>query len=145
MWPVPAGRRSRWGEDTTPMAYSFNRWLNDLWDNLPEASHLVGTYPVDVEEQNGSITVEAEMPGFKKDEITITVDGDVMRIAAERDIREPEGKRHLRERRFARVDRVLTLPAYVDEKGAKANLEDGVLRVELPKAEGARTHRIEVR
>jgi HSP20 family protein len=145
MWPAQRRRRSNWGEEFVPSVYSLNRWLSELWENLPESPSLVGTYPVDIDEHDDTVTVEAEMPGFKKDEITVTVEGDVMRISAERESKKTEGHRHLRERHFSKVDRVLTLPSSVDEHGAHAQLEDGVLRIELPKAEGSRSHTIDVR
>lgn len=145
MWPVPTRGKNWWDEETVPAMQSLGQWLSELWENMPETPSLVGTYPVDIEEQDGSIVVDAEMPGFKKDEITINVDGDVLRIAAERDIQKPEGRRHLKERRFSRVDRVLTLPATVEESGAKAELKNGVLHIELAKTEGSRGHEIEVR
>jgi HSP20 family protein len=103
-----------------------------------------GDYPVDIEEDDEAITVEAEMPGFGKDEIEVRLDGNVLRIAAERGREERKATRHLHERRFTRIERRFTLSAEVDESRAEASLEDGVLKLRLPKAETSRSNRIEL-
>lgn len=96
-------------------------------------SDLVGSYPVDVSEENGMIKVEAELPGFNKEDIDVSIDDNVLRIEAERKTEETGATKHLSERRYTRVQRSFMLPAPVDESKADAKISDGVLYLEIPK------------
>jgi HSP20 family protein len=105
-------------------------------------------YAVDVREDADHIYVEAEMPGFKKDEIDVTLENQTLTIAAER--REESGKdakkgEHLlRERRYTRFLRSFTLPPTVDEQTVNAKLADGVLTITLNKREETKPRKISV-
>ncbi len=101
-------------------------------------------YPVDIHEDAESITVEAEMPGFKKDEISVTLEQGVLSISAERKSEEAKGEKHLVERCYKRVARSFKLPIPVDESKVDAKLADGVLTLKLAKREEAKPRRIEV-
>jgi HSP20 family protein len=103
---------------------------------------------VDITEDEDTITVEAELPGFRRDEVDVTMTEGILRIAAERRAEPSEregGTQHLRERRFTRVERAFTLPAAVETDGVEATLEDGVLHVTLQKAQAAKPARIQVK
>lgn len=125
------------------LAQIFDRWR---WPDVNGDEGALASYPVDVSEENGKIFVEAELPGFKKDEIEVSVDNGILCISAERKEQEDETKRkkHLHERRFTRVQRRFSLPANVDDTTATAKFENGVLRLELPKAENPKEHVIKV-
>jgi HSP20 family protein len=107
-------------------------------------------YAVDVREDADHIYVEAEMPGFKKDEIDITLENQTLTIAAERREQQESGKdgkkgEHLlRERRYTRFLRSFTLPPTVDEQTVNAKLNDGVLTVTLNKREETKPRKIDV-
>lgn len=101
-------------------------------------------YPVDVWEDGGMVLVEAEMPGFTPDQIEIRVDRDVLRIRGVRTYQERPGTPCLCERRHTRVERTLELPAEVDESRAKARLQNGVLRLEIPRVEPSQRLRIPI-
>lgn len=90
---------------------------------------------IDVSESDGAYTIQAEMPGVKKDEIRVDVDGNMVSISAETH-REKEEKtdRVIRcERSCGAMSRSFTLPHEVDQSGAKAHYSDGVLELTLPK------------
>ena len=116
------------------------------WPELTtETAELTGEYPMDVREEDNKIIVEQEIPGFKNDEIDVRVDGDVLSITATRCTPENKGTSHLHERCFTRIQRSITLPSVVDESKVDAQLKDGVLRLEMPKAEGQQRRRIKVK
>jgi HSP20 family protein len=114
------------------------------WPDLGETTELTAEYPMDVREEDNKVIVEQEVPGFKKEEINVGIDGDVLTISAERHTPESKGTSHLRERRYTRIERSVTLPCTVDESKVDARLEGGVLRLEMPKAERQARKRITV-
>ncbi len=146
MLPAPRRRAlSRWSDpfDYVPLAFSrmLEPWRGTvLPEDLPR-----GEYPVDVNEDDKNVYVDAEMPGFKKDEIEVRLDGNELHIMAERESEPPKGTRHLNERRYARVERLLTLPAAVDPQQVDAKLEDGVLRMKMEKSRETEQSRIEIK
>jgi HSP20 family protein len=116
------------------------------WPELAtETADLTGEYPMDMREEDNKIIVEQEVPGFKSEEIDVSVEGDVLHISAERRTPETKGTSHLRERCYTRVQRSVTLPSAVDESKVDARLEGGVLRLEMPKAKGQQRRRIQIK
>jgi HSP20 family protein len=103
------------------------------------------TPPVDVYQNKDQFTVFAELPGFKKEEIEISLNGDTLTISGERKAEQKNGDQGFRtERFFGRFQRSLTLPAVVDTEKVKATYKDGILEVVLPKAEEAKPKQIQV-
>jgi HSP20 family protein len=101
-----------------------------------EASEPVRRARIDVLEQNGEFKVLAELPGVKKEDITVQVNGDQVSISAEaRAEREAkEGERVLHsERYYGKVARTFTLGAELDESRVTAKFENGVLELNLPR------------
>jgi HSP20 family protein len=100
---------------------------------------------LDVYEDKDQFTMVAELPGFKKDQVEISLHQGALTISGERK-QESQGKEEgLRsERYFGRFQRTVTLPAEVNAEGVRATLQDGILKIELPKAEGAKPKQIEV-
>jgi len=91
---------------------------------------------MDVSEDDGAYVVRAEIPGVKKEDINVTIDGNQVAISAEvkRDREEKKGEKVLRTERFyGKVYRAFTLEQDVDEAGAQAKYNDGVLDLRLPK------------
>jgi len=87
-------------------------------------------------EGDKAYTVHAEMPGVKKEDIHVTIDGNTVSISAEvkKDSEEKEGEKVLRsERYYGKVSRSFGLGQEVDEASASAKFNDGVLELVLPK------------
>ena len=102
---------------------------------------------IDVKEDDKSYTVKADIPGVKKEDIHVDVAGDQVTVRAEAKQEKDEkqgGKIIHSERSYGMVSRSFTLPADVDEKGAKAEYKDGVLNLVLPKKANGSAKRIEV-
>lgn len=91
---------------------------------------------VDVSEKDDAYTVRADLPGVKKEDINVRIDGNIVQIDAEtKDEKETkEGGKVLRsERYYGSVSRAFTLAQDVDEAKATAKCENGVLTLVLPK------------
>ena len=106
-------------------------------------------YGVDVREDADHIYVEAELPGFKKDDVDITLENQTLTIAAERKEETQgdgakKGEHLLHERRYTRFLRSFTLPPTVDEQSVNAKLNDGVLTITLNKREETKPRKISV-
>ena len=94
---------------------------------------------LDVKEDDKAYTVKAEIPGVKKEDIKVSVDGNLVSISAEvkQEKEEKEGKKVVRsERYYGAVSRSFTLAQDVDQGGAQAKYSDGVLELTLPKKAG---------
>lgn len=95
---------------------------------------------IDVTEQNGEYKVFAELPGVKKEDIRIEVEGDQVSVSAEtrqeRDVQNGERVLHS-ERYVGKVARSFRLGAEIDESRAQAKFTDGVLELTLPKKAAA--------
>ncbi len=119
-----------------PLGYSV-RPLHG--DPLPSPDRI----KIDVKTNDKSFTVLAEMPGLDKDEIHVTVDGNLVTIGAEvkqYDADTEEGQVVHSERYYGSIARTISLPAPVSEAGVKAKYEKGILTLILPKetADGAK-------
>jgi HSP20 family protein len=92
---------------------------------------------VDVVEKDAGFTVRADLPGVKKEDINVRIDGNLVQIDAEtkseKELKEDSGKVLRSERYYGAVSRAFTLTQDVDEAKAVAKYENGVLTLELPK------------
>ena len=103
---------------------------------------------MDVKENDGAYMIRADIPGVKKDDIKVSVDGNVVSISAEvkQEKEEKQGERVIRSERYrGAVSRSFSLGQDVDESAAQAKYADGVLELTLPKKTGARQSKIVVR
>ena len=95
---------------------------------------------VDVKESADAYTVNAELPGASKDDIQVTVEGNVVTLRAEvkqQDSQTADEKTLRSERYFGSVARSFQLPVDVDNDKAKARFDNGVLCLTLPKRQGS--------
>jgi HSP20 family protein len=102
---------------------------------------------VDVKEDDKSYTVRADVPGVKKEDIQVDIDGNVVSLRAEakQEKEEKKGEKTIySERSYGMVSRSFSLPDEVDAKGAKAEYKDGVLNLTLPKKANGGGKRITV-
>ncbi len=147
MLPVLSGNRIR-GFWNDPIE-SMHRELDQIFNRAVHADIIgdewVGAYPMDVREDDDYVYVEAELPGFNRDEINLTLEAGMLMLTAERKSEEKKGTSHLTERRFTKVQRSFTLPTSVDENKVEASLSDGVLHIKLTKREEVKPKRIEVK
>jgi len=102
---------------------------------------------IDVTKADDTYTVKADIPGVKKDDIQVSVDGNEVTISGEvkKETEEKKGEEVLRsERYYGKISRSFTLPHDVDEAKVVAKYADGVLKVTLPMKAQSRTKKIAV-
>lgn len=112
-------------------------------DGLPTPAQI----KVDVKETESGYTVEAEVPGVSKEDIQVSVDGNVVSLRAEvrQHDQQTDGKKVLRsERYFGAVARSFQLPAEVDSSAARARYDNGVLVLNLPKKQSSNVQRLQI-
>ncbi len=112
---------------------------------LPAETEL--SMKIDVKEDEKSYTVQADIPGVKKEDIQVDIDGDTVSVRAEvkQEKEEKKGEKVVySERSYGMVSRSFSLPSDVDDKGAKAEYKDGVLKLVLPKKSNGGAHRISI-
>lgn len=127
-------------EEIERMFERMNRQFSELseGDQLPApTSSSPGTVSMDVAEQTDEYVVTADLPGFEKDDIDLSISERTLRVSAEHeestDEEDEEGTYLRRERRRQSVSRAITLPEEVAEEDASAAYNNGVLTVTLPK------------
>ncbi len=101
---------------------------------------------LDLKETEKAYLVHAEIPGVKKEDIEVSIDGNLVTIRAEvKREKEEKGETMLRtERYYGAMTRSFTLATDVDEKAASAKYTDGVLELTLPKKAGGTSRRLQV-
>jgi len=100
--------------------------------------------PVDIEETDDAYIFEVELPGVRREDITIEVDGQELHISGQ--ILEKERKGIVRQstRRTGGFDYRATLPSGLDPERAEAHFDNGVLTVRIPRSEGKQRRRISI-
>ena len=115
----------------------------DYPSNLPTPQQI----KMDVKEQEGAYLVHAEMPGAKKEDINVEIDGNQVSISTEvkQEKEVKEGERVLRsERYYGQVSRSFQLAHDIDETKAQASFNNGVLELTLPKKVAASSKKLTI-
>src|SRR4051812_11253657 len=144
MLPTRVARQSN-GDPIDAFHREFDTALGRFFGGGDGGQVRWAPFGVDVREDADHIYVEAELPGFRKDDIDITLENQTLTISAERkETEEKKGDYLLNERRYQRFLRSFTLPPTVDEKKVDAKLNDGVLNITLNKREESKPRKIQV-
>lgn len=128
----------------------FNRLFEETFGNYPvagkEALDRVWSPPVDIYEDNDTIVVKAELPGVRKEDVSIEIKDNVLSLTGERKHEEEVKKEsyHRMERVYGKFSRSFSLPDSVKIDGIKAQYKDGVLEIILPKAEKSKPRSIPI-
>jgi len=124
-------------DDAFTRPFSLNREGGSTW-----SSPAIDMYQTDDE-----VVVKAALPGFKPDEVQINVTGDILTIKGE--VKHEEEKKdkswHIHEQRWGSFERSLRLPTGVISDKAKADFDNGILTISLPKSEEVRPKTIAVK
>ena len=131
----------------------FNRLTQQLaqlfdsqWPELPSVLGREGfSPPADVEEADDAYLVELDLPGVDKGDIDIEVTGRKLVVQGERKEKERVGLLRRQTRTVGRFRYEVTLPEQVDGDGIDASVQDGVLRLRVPKVRNEQRRRIEVK
>jgi HSP20 family protein len=129
------------------MDHIFNDMLRELWGGASEGvSSRTWAPAVDIQESADALTITAELPGLKPEEVEITVENQVLNLAGERKFeRETKGETlHRVERSYGAFSRSFTLPATVAADKVVATFEHGVLTITLPKADSSKPRKVKI-
>lgn len=124
------------------------RQLFDMPFALPVIAEPMGWSPaVDVSESDGELTVTAELPGMRSEDVHVDLADNVLTIRGEKKEETERQEKEMRvvERSYGSFRRSFTLPATVDEAKVSAEFRDGILRVTLPKTERTAGKKIEIK
>ena len=120
--------------NTRKLARSF--FNDDLFRPFMQMNDWMGMngFRVDIREQDGAYVLDAELPGFKKEDIKIDVENDCLTISAERKLDEEEKQKNFikRERFYGSFSRSFDVSG-VNVDGIEAAYNDGVLKLTMPK------------
>lgn len=144
---LPTTRRGNGGWSPFGDVLTLRREMQDLLENFNGAANsVVWAPPMNVREDAESVVIEVELPGVNPDDVDIRVENGLLTISGQKrtgsDSREQNW--HVVERRHGRFERSLTLSRAVDVDSIRAEFDNGVLHLTLPKPEEAKPRRIQV-
>lgn len=137
----------------------FDAMLNNVfrpggsvsWRGMPGLEDMdreIGRIRIDVSESDQSYLVKAELPGMRRDDVNVAVNGNRVTISGEYREEKGAGEQEDRvlwsERFVGRFERSFQLPQAIDDNAAQAKYIDGVLELTLPKKEAKGTRRLEI-
>jgi HSP20 family protein len=139
---LPTTRRD--GTEFPSLSDLVGRWFA----TEPVLQGWAGTFQptVDIAETDKEYKVTAECPGMTKDDIKVSLEGNVLTLSGEKEHKEEkkEKESYHSERRYGKFVRTFTLPAKVDCKKIAGTYKDGVLEIVLPKVAEAQPQRIQI-
>ena len=123
-----------------------NRLFDVSWPSRDTGLFSGWSPALDVSDDKDTLVVKVEVPGMKKEDINLSLHDGVLTISGERkhESKKQEGSSFRSERYFGKFHRSVTLPTAVDANKVNASYKDGILTVELPKAEEAKPKQIAV-
>lgn len=145
---LPSTRRTTRGTTASALPELRNemdRLLSDFFGGRGNGSTL-GNFapPTDLYETEDGYVLAAELPGFEREDIQVALEDGTLSITGRREESDRDVSFHRRERATGRFERRFRLPRSVKPEDIEARMENGILRVEVPKAEEARSRKIEV-
>ena len=130
----------------TRMVSPFDSLFGNMLDDWGLASSKIP--PVDITETDKAYVLEAELPGYRQEDVKLNIEKHVLRLssAKQETKEEKDGKKFLIcERRSQSFERAFSLPEDVDEDKIEGEFANGVLTVTIPKKEVMQPKRIEVK
>ena len=130
-----------------PFDVAFRDFFRNMLRPLPyDLETVAPEIRLDLKETEKAYMVHAEIPGVKKEDIEVSIDGNLVTVRAEvKREKEEKGESMLRsERYYGAMSRSFTLATDVDDKAATARYTDGVLELTLPKKAGSASRRLQV-
>ena len=127
--------------------------INDLFDQrvgraraLPAVAAGIWLPPVDIVESKDAYLIRAELPGMKKEDFNVEVNDGTLTLSGERtsEARNDGVEYHRSERVNGKFSRSFYLPRTVKQDGIKASYQDGILEIQVPKAEEAKPKQIAI-
>jgi HSP20 family protein len=147
---APWGLANDFASDISQMQREMNRLMDTFFrgDVAPESEFASFLIPaVDISETDDNYVVEAELPGLTKEDVKISVKGNILTIRGEKKQEKNETRKNLQrnERCYGTFMRSFTLPSHVEADNIEAEFKDGILSITLPKIEEVKPKSIEVK
>jgi len=131
-------KRRNMGRHNLADLWDLRRWMDEFFDEPFDewSNNLRNTFKIDVQDLENAYRVEADLPGIAKEEIQLDYRDGILSICVNRsqEKKTEESNYIRRERHMASMSRSVRLPDVVIGE-IKARLEDGILRIDLPKSE----------
>jgi HSP20 family protein len=130
-----------------PFARFVDQFFGEsLFPEEEDVSNRAWMPAVNIRETDGAFFVEAELPGLTKKDIDITLENNLLKLSGERRFEKDakEENYHRVERSYGSFLRTFSLPSQVDPEAVKASFKDGILTIEVPKAEEAKPRKIAI-
>ncbi len=129
---------------------NLDDWFNSFWMRRPLStdSETISPIKIDMTETDKNYTIRAEIPGVKKGDVKVNVDGNFVSISAEtkqKKEKKEKGKVVCSECCQGSSYRSFTLDSNVDEAKSQAKFEDGILELTLPKKNGAGAKQLKIK
>ncbi len=143
---IPWTRRNR--NELSRLDRDLDSFFGSFLTGMGEPFFEYRAWPaIDVAEKEDAITVRAEVPGCKPEDIDVSVYGDTLTIAGQKkDSREEQGNGFYHvESSYGSFRREVLLPTDVDEEKIDAEYKDGVLSITLPKTEKSKAMKVKVK
>lgn len=122
------------------------RMLDELMSDYDEDYSVELTFPIDVKADSDSYTIKALLPGVHSEDLDIQIVNEIVTIAGElKADREDGGNYLLTERPSGKFHRVISLPTPLDSSKVEADLDNGVLTLNIPKTEEAKPRKITIK
>lgn len=141
---------SRWepAREMMTLREAMDRLFDDAFTH--PINGFGGSVPaIDLYQTNDSVVVKAALPGYKPEDVKISITNDVLTLRGEYKHEDEEGQKdatyHVREQRYGSFERSVLLPSAVKTDKASADFENGVLVISLPKAEEAKPRTINIK
>lgn len=121
--------------------------FDDFFRRSPADFESANTVDVNMIQNDNELVLKASIPGVKPEDIKISVSGDTLTLSGEtkEEDEEKDANYHLHEMRYGYFSRSISLPVKVDSDKAKAEFENGVLKLTLPKSEEVKPKTITVK
>jgi HSP20 family protein len=140
---------TRWEplRDMMTLREAMDQLFNDAFTRPRSSSGVSIIPPVDLYQNADEVVVKVNLPGLKAEDVQISVTSDVLTLRGEfkQENEKKEATYHVLERRSGAFERSVMLPTDVQTDKAKADFEDGVLTITLPKAEAVKPKMISIK
>ena len=141
--PSPSRVNARW--DPFREVDELYRQMNRLLETGVTADGATRWVPAaDIEETDDGYTIEMELPGVKKDDIDIEINGPELTVSGEIKEKERVGILRRRTRKVGEFSYSVTLPMEIDAEGVKADLKEGVLTIRVPKSQRNKSRHVSI-
>jgi len=141
--PSPSRGAVRW-DPFRELDELYNR-MNHLWESGVATDVADRWVPLaDIEETDDAYVIEMELPGVKKDDIDIEINGRELTVSGEVKEKERAGILRRRTRKVGEFHYSVTLPMEIDAESVSADIDDGVLTITVPKSQKAKSRHVTV-